>query len=169
MEIWEDIKNWPFHQISNRGRVRALPGAAVAGRRIVEKMELRKLTRRPDGYTLIKQGHKSLCVHSLVLTAFVGAPREGYEARFLNGDPSDIRLENLMWGTREENYQNQVRRGTYAHGERHGRVKLTESEVIAIKNRPHDSSRALAKEYNVSHQAISSIRSGRTWRHVLVR
>jgi hypothetical protein len=168
MEIWKDIKNWPFHQISNRGRVLVLPGATVAGRCIV-KMELRKLTRRPDGYIIVRQGYNSLYVHSLVLTAFVGAPRPGYEARHLNGDPSDNRLKNLMWGTREENYQNQVRRGTYAHGERHGSVKLTESEVIAIKNRPHDSSRALAKEYNVSHQAISSIRTGRTWQHVLIR
>jgi hypothetical protein len=33
-EIWKDIIGWPFHQVSNKGRVRALPGAFVRNKQI---------------------------------------------------------------------------------------------------------------------------------------
>lgn len=53
-------------------------------------------------------------VHRLVLETFVGpaGPRE--ETRHLNGDHTDNRLANLVWGTASENTQDRVRHGTHS-------------------------------------------------------
>jgi hypothetical protein len=53
-------------------------------------------------------------VHCLVLETFVGPCPKGAECRHLNSDPSDNRLNNLKWGTRSENAQDAIRRGTFS-------------------------------------------------------
>jgi hypothetical protein len=64
-EIWKDIETvpyhqpeWPFHQVSNKGRVRVLPGGKVQGR-LVTKTELRTLSVDGKGYMRICQGKLS--------------------------------------------------------------------------------------------------------------
>jgi HNH endonuclease len=54
---------------------------------------------------------KAHLAHVWVLEAFVGARPKGAIARHLNDDPTDNRLENLMWGTRTENAQDAVING----------------------------------------------------------
>jgi len=50
-------------------------------------------------------------LHQEVAKAFLGAA-DGLEVRHLNGDPQDNRVENLAWGTRQENALDMVRHGT---------------------------------------------------------
>jgi hypothetical protein len=49
-----------------------------------------------------------LFVHKIVLETFVGKCPDGYEARHLNSNCKDNRLENLCWGTKEENTQDRI-------------------------------------------------------------
>jgi hypothetical protein len=170
-EVWKDIitipyhqAEWPYHQVSNYGRVRALPGGRIS-QRIVTEIEVRKLAKT-NGYVSIKQGRCNLYVHHLVLNAFVGPCPPGLECRHLNGDRSDNRWpENLIWGTWEENYEDRIRHGTDLRGERHPNSKFTQSEVDYIRS--HQNSRGLiaklAREFNVSWNAIRDIRTGRCW------
>ncbi len=61
-------------------------------------------------------------------------------------------------------------KGNSARGERHGRAKLTEGQVRAIRRRRNAegvSSRKLASHYGVSRGAIYHIVSGRNWKHLL--
>jgi hypothetical protein len=53
-------------------------------------------------------------------------------------------------------------------GSAHWNARLTEIKVIAIKKDIAEglSNRAIAKKYNATHNCISKIRCGRTWRHV---
>jgi len=51
--------------------------------------------------------------HQLILFAFVGPMPLGMECRHLNGNPADNRLENLVWGTRQENVHDAIRHGTF--------------------------------------------------------
>lgn len=47
-------------------------------------------------------------VHRLVLEAFVGPCPEGYQTRHLDGNPDNNHLENLCWGTAEDNSKDKV-------------------------------------------------------------
>lgn len=53
-------------------------------------------------------------------------------------------------------------------GEKHPRALLTEEQVIEIKKKLKNGQKgvALAKEYNVSKETISTIKTGRNWSHV---
>lgn len=77
-----------------------------------------KASNNRDGYhvvTLGKEGaRRQWRVHRLVLIAFVGQCPNGMEARHLNGNPTDNRLENLVWGTPSANGYDKVRHGTHA-------------------------------------------------------
>jgi hypothetical protein len=170
-EVWKDIKGWPFHQVSNRGRIRVLPGGQVGRWKIATKIELRKLTHdiKSFGYMRIMHGNTKLLVHTLVLTAFAGPCPPGQECRYLNGIPSDNRWpENIKWGTKIENAHDKVGHGTNkgAHsGEDHHFSKLTRSQVDDIRSRPEywGITIALGKEFNVSDRTIGKIRRGERW------
>jgi len=81
------------------------------------KMVLKKLSTRYDGYLVTSVGGRGIPirrVHHLVLETFVGPCPEGMETRHLNGDPSDNRLENLAWGSREDQISDQKKHGTFS-------------------------------------------------------
>jgi hypothetical protein len=67
------------------------------------------------------------------LEAFVGPCPSGQEAAHLDGDPANNRLDNLAWKTPVENMGDQEKHQTLNWGERHGGAKLTEADVIAIR------------------------------------
>lgn len=167
-EIWKDIKDWPFHQVSNFGHVRVLPGGKV-NHRLIIKTELRILSTDKDGYMMVSRGELLLRVHRLVLEEFVGPCPDGQECRHLNGNPSDNRWpENLEWGTRKKNQEDRIRHGTDNKGGRNGRSKLTDPDIIDIRNRPEQYGivMQLAIEYKVTSTLISMIRRGKIWEHV---
>lgn len=60
-----------------------------------------------DGYLhvlLCKDGEQKTCrVHQLVLNAYYPKPSDDLEVLHQNSEPSDNRLENLAWGTHDEN------------------------------------------------------------------
>lgn len=58
-------------------------------------------------------GRSERLIHHLVLEAFVGPCPDGMEARHLNDDPQDNRLENLAWGTKAENAADRNARRTH--------------------------------------------------------
>jgi hypothetical protein len=107
-------------------------------------------------------------VHTLVATAFHGPPPEGMECRHLNGNPADNRIENLAWGTRQENAADCNRHGRTARGDRNGRRRLNETQVREI----HDlleqglSHGEIADRYGVAGTTISSIAAGYSWMHL---
>ena len=100
--------------------------------------------------------------HRLICTAWHGPPRDGQQARHLDGDPSNNASWNLRWGTPGENI-----RDKYAHGTM---GKLTEqdvSDILRILAEEPDWSRAMVAEvFGVSVATVNDIASGRTWKHL---
>ena len=164
-EIWKPIPGYEgLYEVSDQGRVRSLDAliecyGPVKGRYTsLRKGKLLRPGRMPSGHVSVAIGRRnSLCVHTLVLLAFVGPAPKGYECRHLNGNPSDNRLENLCWGTRSENIKDKTL---------HGLSKLKPQDVLSIKSALQNNYRGLqaelARQFNVKQCTINDIKKGRT-------
>lgn len=129
-EVWKDVLGYEgFYQASNMGRVKSLPRTVrmVDGRKYTVRGKVLK-DRSICEYRVVclsKGGREFLgLVHRLVLLAFRGAPKEGQECRHLNGDRTDNRLKNLMWGTPLEQARDRERHGTTIRDRRGATHKL---------------------------------------------
>lgn len=56
-----------------------------------------------------KQRH--LRIHRLVLAAFIGPCPEGHEGCHIDGDPTNNQLDNLYWGTKQQNMRDKLLHG----------------------------------------------------------
>lgn len=164
----ETVERWApvllgRYEVSTLGRVRA--AWAKRGRRAL------KSTPDKDGYAQvglrIDGVRKWFRVSALVLTAFVSARPKGHEAAHIDGDNANDVLFNLAWKTTLENHADKQRHGTTARGERHGRAKLTASEVTRIKLAVAGGStqRAVGKEFSIGKTTVAHIVRGDTWRN----
>ena len=125
-EKWVSVHDWPFYEVSSKGRVRStdkvVRANAHGGTRTI-KGKIRTLQLNPrNGYvycSLRDSGRsKNLRVHRLVLEAFVGPCPDGMEALHIDGNKLDNSVENLRWGTHSENMLDKV-----AHGKDHNASK----------------------------------------------
>jgi len=122
-----------------------------------------------DGSTPSK--HIPQPVHKLMLLAFVGERPDGNVCRHLNGNALDNRISNLCWGTQRENIQDAIKHGTaicLRHGEDSIAAKLTEAEVISIKELYAQGykQKELAELFPVTQRHISDIVNNKTWKHL---
>lgn len=161
-EIWRLIPGWTDYEVSSLGRVRrATTGPSTRPGRI--------LTPQPDahGYLSYMIRRRKVRVSHAVLLAFSGPRPLGTEARHLDDDPSNNAASNLAWGTRLENAADKLRNGGQQRGEQSATAKLTEADVITLRQMmPRPSLRTLAAQYGVSHTAIRRAITGAKWSHV---
>ncbi len=162
-EQWRDIQRWPDHEVSNQGHVRRklsndrLPGHVL------------KQHSRNDGYPYVVF---RIRVHSLVAEAFYGPPPiKGQVVNHKDGDRANNSVDNLEWVTYSGNAVHAYEHGLQKRGEGHGRAKLTDAQVIEIRERYHGQwggQSALAREYGVTQGLISQIVRGEVWTHLPV-
>lgn len=124
------------------------------------------------GYRVVnvmtRKGWRVQKLHRLILETFVGPCPEGMECRHLNGNRDDNRLENIRWGTKKGNQKDRVRHGTDPSGERNGEVKVTEAQVLEIREKyatGNYSCGALGKEYGLSKAQAYRIVTGVSWKN----
>lgn len=163
---WYDIPGCPGYRINVEGVVLGLRGRP-----------LKPWKQKRGGYPAVKiclPGKQvTKCVHSLMAATFLGEPEPGQEVCHKDGNPDNTHISNLYWGTRTNNVADMYRHGTWAKkrptntGELHTMAKLSEADVRTIIPLLVDHTNVeLARRYNVSHYAISHIRTGRTWKHI---
>lgn len=80
-------------------------------------------------------------------------------------NPRCVRPSHLFLGTPGENNADCRRKGRSARGERHGRRKLTEERVRALKA-DAGASKDVAARFGVSVNTVNRIRAGSLWAHV---
>ena len=125
-ENWLSVVGFSDYEVSDAGRVR-------------HRVTLRELTQ---GLNTPKQDYLRVSlrcngaratrlVHTLVLEAFRGPRPPGLQSRHLNDIGGDNRLENLMWGTHEENRADAVRNGFMRH--RNTTAPLADLNLDAIR------------------------------------
>lgn len=93
--------------------------------RIFKNGRWSSISTRKDGYHVVQVGLTVAAssgnvvavvrrVSRLILETYVGLCPDGSDCRHLNGVRDDDRLENLCWGTREEQILDQKRHGTFS-------------------------------------------------------
>lgn len=152
----------------------ATPGGEVWSTR---KFRPKKLIGAPSrkGYLCVcmhaNGRSQSRFIHRIILETFVGPKPSGCECRH-NPDPnpSNNRLENLRWGTPQENTDDKVAAGRQADcsGDKNGNSRLSVESVIDIKRlyKSGVSASFLAKSHSVSKTHIQRIVSRSAWRNV---
>ena len=110
-------------------------------------------------------------VHRFIMECFHGIKPKQVVVRHLDGDYLNNKVANLTYGTTQENVNDAVKHiGKYFEGTRNGRSKLTDNDVIKIRNAYSQGTtiKKLVSIYsNVVETTIRRIVNGKTWKHLL--
>ncbi len=83
-------------------------------------------------------------------------------------NPPCVNPDHLFLGTQLDNNRDMYLKGRVPKGERAGRAKLTEAQVIEIRNGYNNLSLAkIGKLFGVTAATIDDLRRGRSWKHLL--
>lgn len=179
VELWRVIPGWEgSFEVSSWGRVRSLQRYAKTRKGFYRvKPRFMKIRIYPGRYPTVslgdlRRGYFSYAVHRLELGAFVGLCPLGREACHVDDIKSNNLINNLYWGTKEENTADRLRNGKDSAGVRNGYSILTDSDVISIRGLyaiGGTSYRKLARTFGLkSAQSIANVVKGKQWAHVSV-
>ena len=124
-----------------------------------------------DGYVravLHKRGkRRTVYLHRLIAEAFLPNPQGKPQVNHINGRKAENHVANLEWCTIAENIQHGHATGLIPHGEKHYLSKLSQEDVTNIRAAAATGilQKDLAKQYGVTPMAISSLMTGKTWKH----
>ena len=127
--------------------------------------------RSAKGYGLFRQRSgrwtRVVRAHRLSYVMHVGPIPGGYHVLHSCDEPACVRPEHLRLGTDAENIAERSAKGRTArqNGAANGRAKLTETEVVMIRE-SLESEDALARRFGVSRASIGRVRRGEGWRHL---
>jgi hypothetical protein len=122
-----------------------------------------------------KNKYGSICVGRLMKSAHrvsyeihCGPIPEGMYVCHLCDNMLCINPEHLFLGTPADNVIDMIRKGrkVIQRGADHGRAKLTEADIIAIRSETMATQQNLADKYGVTPQNISDIKTRKRWSHL---
>lgn len=113
---------------------------------------------------------KKFFIHRLVAKTYIPNLANKPFVNHKNGVGSDNRVENLEWCTEKENFAHAVLNGFTARGERQAQSKLTEQEVLEIRemySRYRISTYVLAEMFGIGKSQAYYIVAGLSWKFLL--
>lgn len=170
------IPNYPHYSITKDGRIFSYVGAGrkvgIKHKPLKKPRELKNTLDKGTGYYVVSLGaHNKKFVHRLVLETYVG-PANGQQCRHLNGNKLDNRIENLCWGTYEENLEDRHKLQEFRApgiGESHYRTNLTNEDIYEIRRLAKDSNmtqKEIGKIFNIGQNTVSRIIHRVRWKHI---
>lgn len=159
-ERWKSVIEYEgYYEVSDAGRVRRTQTKRVLKPRI------------SNGYCLVdlraNNKRRYYRVHRLVAFSFIGIqPTSQHEIRHFDGNRQNNNVTNLSWGTRKDNEQDKIRHNKTNDGQRNGRSKLTERQVLYIRElllQGNFLQRQIAEMFNVTRMTVSDIKGKRSW------
>ncbi|MCP4985412.1 MAG: hypothetical protein GY928_04865 [Colwellia sp.] len=176
-EEWENVEGSNgYYSVSNKGRVRSNTRIILDYKGQSRKLEGKIIN---GGITLAGYRQVSLSfnkcikpyfVHRLTLSSFVPNIENKPQVNHKDGNKLNNTLSNLEWCTCSENtkhaFDNKL---ATAKGERNGRHKLKNQEVLQIKAMLIDGKLThsdIANKYGVHRVTISDISTGKHWSHL---
>ena len=118
------------------------------------------------GYLRIWIGGKLMFVHRLVAEKYIPNPENKPQVNHINGIKTDNRVENLEWCDNNENRKHAVEHGLHLCGEDCSWSKLTEKDIIFIRENKHLGRSVLAKQFKVHKTTIGSIINNKSWKQL---
>lgn len=182
-EIWVDIASFDGkYSISNFGRIKSnyrLWKNQTGESRKIYKGKILTPTKNTGGYLNIClfDGIKRRIfrIHTLVAMHFLNRRDDLTEINHIDGNKLNNHFLNLQWCTRKENMAHawgiSLMENARLVGIKHHKAKITEREVLAIRNLVLDFKNnklkyALANEYNINICTINDILKRRSWTHI---
>jgi len=187
-EVWAPVEDWPY-EVSSWGRVRR----TEAGGNRAKVGGIIKPVVHANGYVFVvlykavrqelgdrrhwNSENRQMAVHKLVINTFMGECPKGLQVNHIDGDKTNNKLSNLEYVTPGQNMAHAYRTGlANAKGEHNGRAKLTDAEVvkirqlaaILIKNGSSvlEVGRILAPQFGRSMYTIKHVVQRTRWTHV---
>jgi hypothetical protein len=122
----------------------------------------------PKGYARVNLCKKVYFAHRLVALAFIPNPLNLPQINHKNGIKTDNRPDNLEWASNIDNRIHAVALGLIARGESVGNAKLTEGDVLRIRDLAAAGvfQRVIATAHGIGQQNVSSIVKRQSWKHI---
>jgi len=108
-------------------------------------------------------------IHRLLAEHFIPNPNKYPFVCHNDGDTSNNHVSNLYWGTAKMNAADTLKHGTRPIGDKHWKAKLTEKEVIRIRELSDTKQKSysqLSKLYGVSKSHIGLVVQRKSWKHI---
>lgn len=135
-EVWKPLPGFDgLYEISSLGRVKSIGGRPRC--RFDRILRTAKSGDRYEQAILSIEGKKyRISVHRMVCWAFHGAPPSPiHHAAHGDGNSHRNHYDNLSWKTPKENQADRVIHGTHCRGARSANAKLTNDDVLEIRQR----------------------------------
>lgn len=141
--MWKPIAVDPRYSVSLSGKIKRNSSDRVL-----------KPWKHKSGHLYVKL-NKKYQVHHLVLDAFVGKRPRGLECRHIDGNPTNNRASNLVWGTRAQNIEDyRILNGKHFRAS----IKLKKAKQIRCEFTGLWGDQVkLAKKYKISPSIINRI------------
>ena len=135
---------------------------------VINKKTGRILKPQPNGkgYLRVVLGGQRYFVHRLVAQKYVPNPDNKEQVNHKDGNKLNNCADNLEWMTNQENRTHAVENKLQVQGENCSWAKLTENDVLFIRQHPEIERKILAEMFNVSESTISDVRNYRSWKIV---
>lgn len=118
-----------------------------------------------SGYGAICDGKKTRGTHVVSYEVHIGPIPPGIFVLHECDNKWCVNPKHLFLGTCQTNKDDEVAKGKHVFGSKQGQSKLTENDVLHIRNMmiKGQSPASIARLYNVSSTAIYYIRTGQNW------
>lgn len=122
-----------------------------------------------NGYGLYTIERKQIQAHRFTFLAD-GIDIKGKHVCHKCDNPSCVNPEHLFVGSALDNNRDKVSKNRQSRGMTHGKSKLTNDDIIAIreefKNPRRGLIRTLCKKYNISYPWMKRIQNNTAWTHI---
>jgi len=122
------------------------------------------------GYGRIWHNGKTVKAHRLSYIKFKGKIPKGILVCHKCDNPKCVNPDHLFLGTEKDNTDDRDNKDRQARGSCHGMSKFTDKDIIEIKTLllKNITISEIAKIYAVDWGTIKNIKSGKTWKHIIL-